>query len=104
MYRKEINIKQFLDKDGLIIRLPAKHSVRMAVLEYLAEKFEIGRRYKEKEVNAICDCWHTFQDYFLLRRCLVDESFLMREKDGSYYWRNNDPVSQKLDSEENKDE
>lgn len=102
MNKTDINIKQFLDKDGRIVRLPAKYSVRITLLEYLAEKFEIGKRYKEKEVNAICDCWHTFQDYFVLRRSLVDEGFLMREKDGSYYWRNEDFHSQKLDREANK--
>lgn len=88
MNKREINIKQFLDKDGCIIRLPAKHSVRIAVLAYLAQNFDVGRRYTEKEVNAICDSRHTFQDYFVLRRSLVDEGFLMREKDASYYWRN----------------
>ena len=97
MNKTHININQFLDQDGRIIRLPAQHSVRIVVLGYLSEKFEIGKKYKEKEINAICDCWHTFQDYFILRRCLVEEGFLMRENDGSCYWRNDDMHIQKLD-------
>lgn len=87
MNKTAINLKPFLDDEGRIVKLPAKRAVRMAVLGYLAEKFEFGPKYREKEINMICDRWHTFQDYFVLRRGLVDEGFLMREKDGSYYWR-----------------
>lgn len=88
MENKEVDIKKFLDEEGKIIRLPSKYLARIKVIEYLAGKFEIGKKYTEKEVNAICDSWHTFGDYFVLRRGLVDEGFLSRENDGSYYWRN----------------
>lgn len=84
----EINLTPFLDEQGRVVQLPKKQLKRKAVLAYLAEKFEQGRIYTEKEVNAICEDWHTFQDYFLIRRSLVDGGFLRREKDGSAYWRN----------------
>jgi len=84
---KEINIQPFLDGEGKITQLPKKGKVRFAVLAYLAEKFEKDRDYTEREVNVVCNIWHTFGDYFLLRRELVDHGFLNRERDGSRYWR-----------------
>lgn len=82
-----VKYSQFLDDSGKIVRLPQKLKVRHALLEYLAEKFELGRTYTEREVNALCDEWHTFGDCFLLRRELVDYGLLCRERDGSRYWR-----------------
>jgi len=84
---KEINIRPFLDGKGKITQLPKKLKVRLIVLAYLAEKFEIGRDYSEREVNAVCDAWHTFGDFFQLRRELVDYGLLNRERDGTRYWR-----------------
>lgn len=84
---QEIDIKRFLDDSGKIIQLPQKLKIRVAVLSYLAEKFEENRDYTEKEVNAICDDWHTFGDYFVLRRELVDFGLLFREATGSRYWK-----------------
>lgn len=82
-----IKIKQFLDRSGKITQLPHKQKVRRALLEYLTGKFELGRTYSEQEVNGICSQWHTFGDYFILRRELVDHGLLCRERDGSRYWR-----------------
>lgn len=80
-------IKQFLDSSGKIAQLPQKQKIRYALLEYLSEKFELDRTYSEQEINIICDKWHTFNDYFLLRRELIDNCLLCRERDGSRYWR-----------------
>lgn len=82
-----IKIDQFLDSEGKIIQLPKKRNARTAVLEYLVEKFDKDCFYTERQVNAICTEWHTFDDYFLLRRELVDSRLLSRERDGSRYWR-----------------
>ncbi|MEA4973050.1 MAG: DUF2087 domain-containing protein [Candidatus Metalachnospira sp.] len=84
---QKIDIKRFLDDSGKIMQLPQKQRTRIAVLSYLAEKFEENRDYTEKEVNAICDEWHTFGDYFVLRRELVDNGLIFREATGSRYWK-----------------
>lgn len=84
------NITRFLSPEGKITRLPQKNSVRLAVLDYLAQKFEVERSYTEREVNSICEHWHTFGDYFLLRRELIDHGLLRRKADGSSYWRTKD--------------
>lgn len=81
------SIRPFLDESGKIIQLPQRRQRRVAVLAYLADRFPAGRTFTEREVNEICDCWHTFGDYFLLRRELVDNGFLCRERDGSRYWK-----------------
>ncbi len=83
----KINIKRFLDDSNRIIQLPKNNKTRFAVLEYLSEKFEINCTYTEKEVNNVCNEWHTFGDYFVLRRELVDNGLLCREADGSCYWK-----------------
>lgn len=82
------SIAVFLDSDGRIKQFPVPNRTKVPVLAYLAEKFEAGRDYTEKEVNAIIDAWHTFGDYFLLRRSLIDYAYLMRVPDGSRYWVN----------------
>lgn len=84
---KKIKITQFLNEDGRIAQLPQKHAVRCAVLEYLAESFDTDTDYTEKQVNEIIDSRHTFNDLYLLRRELVDNGFLDRERDGSRYRR-----------------
>lgn len=80
-------IANFLDTQGRIRVWPAKRRVRLAALQYLAGKFVCGRAYTEKEVNAVIEAWHTFGDYFLLRRELIESALLSRTRDGAQYWR-----------------
>ena len=70
-------------KNGRLTSIPAQLSKRTIVLDYLAQNFEPGRRYKEKEVNEILARYH--EDVAALRRYLVDESFMQRE--AGIYWR-----------------
>lgn len=84
---QSIKIDQFLDSAGRVTQLPSKQKKKLAVLEYLAEKFELGNTYSERQVNEVCNRWHTFGDCFILRRELVDNGYLDRERDGSKYWR-----------------
>ena len=81
------SITAFLDDNGRIKAWPAKNSKKQAVLQYLSEKFETGRYYTEKEINAEIDRQHTFGDYFLLRRGMIEAGFLKRTLNCSAYWR-----------------
>jgi hypothetical protein len=83
---KGTNISVFLDGEGRIKQIPVPNRTKMPVLAYLAGKFEKERQYSEKEVNKIIDMWHTFNDYFILRRLLVDYRFLDRTPNGAKYW------------------
>jgi len=82
-----VNIERFLDEKGKIRIWPSKKEVKIEVLRYLSTKFEYDKFYSEKEVNVIIDEWHKFNDYFLLRRGMVDYKFLFRTKDGAKYWK-----------------
>ncbi len=82
-------LRGYLSRDGRIVQWPSRKSrgaMRAHVLEFLSQKFERGRRYKEREVNEILNRFHTFDDAALLRRELFDQGFMGREPDGSAYW------------------
>lgn len=70
-------------KRGRLTAIPVPRGKRMVVLDYLASKFEPGRYYSEKEVNAALR--EFLDDYVTLRRYLVDAGFL--ERDARRYWR-----------------
>jgi len=82
------NIKRFLNDDCKIKIWPSKKDAKIEILKYLSNNFEYDKFYTEKEVNEIINENHTFNDYFLLRRGMVDYKFLSRTKDGAKYWRN----------------
>ncbi|MDE7298760.1 MAG: DUF2087 domain-containing protein [Lachnospiraceae bacterium] len=79
-------LKNFLDADGRLVQFPAKRKMKLEALVYLAEKFETGRKYTEKEVNELLLSWHTFRDPATLRRELYNNRFLGRDADGALYW------------------
>lgn len=73
---------RFFERDRLR-EIPANRTKRLVVLERLAQEFEPGLRYEEREVNRRLQLFHP--DYAALRRYLVDEGMMTRT-DGSY-WR-----------------
>ena len=73
------SLKNFLNEEGQLKAFPAKRKMKVEALFYLAEKFEAGREYTEKEVNALLNP-------ATLRRELYDYRFLGRNPDGSRYW------------------
>lgn len=81
------DISRFLDENSKVKIWPAKNEMKSEVLRYISTKFESGRFYTEKEVNEIIKSWHTFGDYFIIRRGLVDYRFMSRTRNGSKYWK-----------------
>ena len=79
-------VLRFLEGEQ-IKQVPTKESHKRYVLKYLASKFESGKNYSEAQVNALIDQWHTFGDYFVLRRELIDSGIMKRLPNGSKYWR-----------------
>jgi hypothetical protein len=82
-----MSVERFLTDDGLVKVWPKKRADKVLVLAYLAEKFEFGRSYHEREVNEILKQWHTFGDWPLLRRELFEQGFFDRNRDGTDYQR-----------------
>jgi len=75
-------------RDGRIATMPVKRSRRLMLLGEVAQAFEPGVRYPERDVNQVLGAM--FSDYAALRRYLVDEELLSRA-DGEY-WRTGGPV------------
>jgi hypothetical protein len=75
-------------RGGRLREVPIKRAKRLVVLERLALEFEPGVRYAERDVNEILRRFH--DDHASLRRFLVDEGLLSRER--GQYWRTGGPV------------
>jgi hypothetical protein len=75
-------------RDGRIAAMPAKRSRRFLLLDEIAQAFEPGVRYPEREVNRVLGTM--FSDYCALRRYLVDEDLLARDE--GQYWRSGGQV------------
>ncbi len=63
---------------------PAREKKKIVVLKKIVEQFEVGKRYKEKEVNIILK--DIFDDYPTLRRYLIEYGFMERTNDCEEYW------------------
>ena len=75
-------LRNFVE-DGRLKALPVKSSLRRVVLEYAADLFEHGVEYSEREVNETLVA--LYRDFASLRRYLVDEGLLARERGGVYH-------------------
>lgn len=73
----------FLDADGRLPTIPSKRSKLLVVLDHLAQSFEPGSTYPEKQVNEILSGFHP--DHAALRRYLAENGFL--DRDAGVYWR-----------------
>jgi hypothetical protein len=71
--------------DGRITQIPRQHAKRRVLLDLLAQEFEIGVRYSEKEVNETLRRFHS--DVAAWRRYLVDAEFMDRDAETGLYWR-----------------
>jgi hypothetical protein len=83
--RERARVLRAFFKDGRLQSIPAAHAKRQVVLDVLAQDFEPGTRYTEKQVNLILG--KRFADTATLRRYLVDDGFLEREGGVGRYWR-----------------
>jgi hypothetical protein len=70
-------------RDGRLTSLPRRQAMLLAALRILAERFEPGHRYPEREVNLLLA--DDAPDPATLRRLLVDHGLLRRA--ASVYWR-----------------
>lgn len=79
---EEERIQRNFFEGGRLKQIPAKRSVRDVVLKILVRSFEVGRVYKESEVNDVLTGFHS--DFCTLRRELIMAKLLVREK--GKYW------------------
>lgn len=79
-------LASLLDGDGKIKRWPKKPEERAEALRYLQGKFEKGKDYTERDVNAIIALAHAFGDNTMLRRELITAKLMNRTPDCKRYW------------------
>ncbi|EPH76374.1 hypothetical protein D926_01380 [Enterococcus faecalis D811610-10] len=65
-------------KEGKLLVIPKKNAKKVQVFQRVANQFEFGKEYTEKEVNQRLR--EIYEDYALLRRYLVDYQYLERDK------------------------
>lgn len=70
--------------DGPLSEFPGKEKRKIVVLRHLAKRFQPGRRYTERETNAILSA--AYHDYVTLRRYMIEYGFLDRTNDCKEYW------------------
>ena len=76
-------LSDFLTPEGRLKALPMQNKKLMVILRYVLPRFASGERYSEKQVNEILHSF--FDDTASLRRYLVDNNMLQRDK--GIYWR-----------------
>ncbi|MER7457775.1 DUF2087 domain-containing protein [Micromonospora sp. NPDC126480] len=74
-------LRPFL-RDGTVLSLPAQHGRRRLLLAQVATSFEPEVHYPERDVDDVLRGWCAGgrADHVSLRRYLVDEGFLARER------------------------
>lgn len=83
--RDQILKTTFESLDPLKLKhFPAKDKKKVVVLTKIAEEFDAGREYTEKEINKVL--MPIFDEYIIIRRYLIEYGFIDREADGSKYW------------------
>lgn len=81
LYRQKV-LDTFFEY-GRLKAIPVQRKKERIVLEKIAESFEFGRKYAEREVNLIIADFH--DDFCTIRRDMIGEALLHREN--GVYWR-----------------
>ena len=79
-------LKRYYDSENKLTQYPSKRPIRILALVRIASKFDITRKYTEKEVNQIIRDSIAFSDIELIRREMFQYHFIDRLRDGSEYW------------------
>lgn len=73
--------------NGRLTDFPTKGKEWRVILRWIVTKFEANMRYTEKQVNEVIKT-HIHDDYATIRRSLIEDGFMNRERGGAEYWLN----------------
>lgn len=73
-YEKDV-IRNFI-KSGKLTAIPVQKKKRDIILRHIAQSFDLGRTYTEKEVNLIISAYH--DDFCTIRRELIGIGLMTR--------------------------
>lgn len=79
-------LQSYYNNNGKLLQYPSKWPMRVMALIKIADGFERGKEYTEKEVNAIIKDYIEFSDIEWIRREMFQYKILGRLIDGSKYW------------------
>jgi hypothetical protein len=78
-------ISTYFTEKGTLKEFPKKEKRKIIILNELVKRyFKAGKKYTEKEVNAILK--PIYPDFVTIRRYLIEYGFLDRHRDGTAYW------------------
>lgn len=75
------------DEDGLLTDWPSKRKTRQHCLWALWAQVPPRKTMSEKEISALFDTMMCYRDAAQVRRSLVEDKLLIRNRDGSQYTR-----------------
>lgn len=84
---KESVITNFM-KNNKVTKVPAKEKKKYILLAEFITRFEQGKIYTEKEINAELLKVYPTGEYVEQRRYLITFNFFKRSSDGNQYWLN----------------
>jgi hypothetical protein len=79
-------LRAYISRDGSLKSIPTQQKKLTVILKHMVKDFEPGVKYPEAQVNKILGRYH--DDFAALRRYMVDNGLLKREK--GIYWRTED--------------
>lgn len=82
---KENVVTNFMKNDK-VTKVPAKEKKKYILLAEFITRFEQGKIYTEKEINAELLNVYPAGEYVEQRRYLITFNFFKRTSDGSQYW------------------
>lgn len=79
-------LNQYFPEDlgGRLKEFPKKEKRKIIILKHILNKFDVNKKYTEKEINGILE--EIYSDYVTIRRYLIEYGFMDRLRDGSQYW------------------
>ncbi|MBX9634112.1 MAG: DUF2087 domain-containing protein, partial [Magnetospirillum sp.] len=86
-YTRIRRLTRHFDTSGRMLRWPTKAGEREPCLWVLWTRLPARHILSEKQMNEQLQASHTFGDYAVLRRALVDCGLVSRSRDGAQYQR-----------------
>ncbi|OQB24921.1 MAG: hypothetical protein BWY11_00776 [Firmicutes bacterium ADurb.Bin182] len=82
---KKISASVFESLEPLKLKyFSSKEKKKVVILRRIAQRFEKGVKYSEKDVNAVLK--DIYDDYVTIRRYLIEYGFMERTRDCKEYW------------------
>lgn len=91
MTRRVLSVRERFFKDNVLIFIPKKQTEKLEAFDIIIKMISRhGNEFTEKELNILLK--DIYSDYAILRRYLVDYSYLIRNREGSIYRINEEKI------------